>query len=201
MYSGDKVGQPKLRPTILEFALRAPWLPSQSKIHRQPAVYLDIVLNVETREGVAVILEFSCALPEGGVAAIVSQLSCHQISEPVEAKLSRLEELVVQIDAAALERSAVMQLMLGNDPAYVIAPSEIVAHKRCRRVISEAKSTIDPDLLNCLYGLIGQGYSQIGNADRVGGRATTCLLARKAKASIVQQVWIKDVTLVQQNVL
>ena len=25
MYSGDKVGQPKLRPTILEFALRAPW--------------------------------------------------------------------------------------------------------------------------------------------------------------------------------
>src|SRR5205085_4848154 len=177
---------PKLRPAILEFALCAPWLPSQSKIHGQPTVYFDVVLNVETGEGIAIVLEFSCALPECGVTAIVGQLPCHQIGESVEAELSRLEELVIQIDATAFERSAVVHLMLGNHPAYVIAPAEVIAHKRGRRIISEAKSAVDPDLLNCFYRLVRQGHSQIGNADSVGGWTTARLLTRIAEAGIVQ---------------
>src|SRR5437868_1044754 len=127
MYSGDKIGQPKLCPAILEFALRAPGFPSQSNIHRQPSVYLHVVLNVETGKG--------------------------------------------------------------------------VAHKSSGRVVSETKSAVDSDLLNGLYGLVGQAHSQIGNADGIGCRTSACFLAGIAKPGIVEKVRTEDMALVQQDVL
>ena len=94
-----------------------------------------------------------------------------------------------------------MQLVLGNHPAHVIAPGEVVAHKSSGRVVSETKSAVDSDLLNGLYGLVGQAHSQIGNADGIGCRTSACFLAGIAKPGIVEKVRTEDMALVQQDVL
>src|SRR5215475_2202101 len=94
-----------------------------------------------------------------------------------------------------------MQIMLVQNPAYVVAPAEVVANERSGRIITKTESVIHSDLLDCLYRLEWKIDAQICHADRIGCRSPAGLFTRIAEACIIEQMRAENMTLMKQDVL
>src|SRR5215475_11546802 len=94
-----------------------------------------------------------------------------------------------------------MQVMFVQDPAYVVAPAEIITHECSGWVIPERESPIHPDLLDGFYRLIRKIDAQICHADCICRRSATGFFARIAEAGIIQQMRAENMALMQQDVL
>src|SRR5207253_10709070 len=136
----------------------------------ETAMQPEVVLDVKAHERISIVLELSRTLPEGEVAAIGGQFARLEIRNTVEAELGRLEEFVIQIDAAAFDHSAETQIVLAFYPAYVVAPGEVVANEAGGRVVAEAEEVVHPDLLDCFDWLKGKGHTQVRHADCISRR-------------------------------
>src|SRR5690348_4173200 len=109
---------------------------------------MEVVLEVQASKGIAVILEFSGALAECRIAAVIGQLSRQQVGKAVEAELGGLEEFIVEIDAAALQGAAEVEILLRQHPTDVVTPCEVIPYESGGGVVAKTESAIYSDLLN-----------------------------------------------------
>ncbi len=70
MNAGDETLNAELLDPPLKFVPRKSWLPAQAKIQGQPATEFEVVLDVKTNEGVAIVLDFSSSLSDGWIAGV-----------------------------------------------------------------------------------------------------------------------------------
>src|SRR4029077_16080604 len=111
--------------------------PPQAQVESEPMIEAVIILQVQTEESVAIVLEFSCALSEGQIAAVIGQRTGQEIRDAAKAELCRLKELIVEINLAAFNDATEFHIVLAADPAYVISPGHIIADETCLRIIAE----------------------------------------------------------------
>src|SRR5207248_10044800 len=146
--------QPELLDTSFDFSPRKSRFVTEPEIQCEALSHSEIILGIYASEDVAVVLEFSRALAERKVAAVVAKLARKKIikdyltcslacawSRITEAKFGGLEEQIVQIDAAALKNAAKTKIVFSLHPTDIIAPSEIVSDECCLGVVTKAEST------------------------------------------------------------
>src|SRR5215831_15682288 len=106
-----------------------------------------VVLHIQSCKNVPIVLELSRALPESGIPTVVTQHARQQTGDPVETELRRLEELVTDVHAAALQNASEAKVMLATYPAHIVAPGKVVAHECGGRIVAEIECPVDSDLL------------------------------------------------------
>src|SRR5215472_5988570 len=129
MHAGGEIREAELRPAILDFAPRQPRFPAQTQIDGESAMQSKVVLHIQSCKNVPIVLELSRALPKSGIPAVVTQLARQQTADPVETEFCRLEELVADVHAAALQNASEAKVMLATYPAHIVAPGKVVAHE------------------------------------------------------------------------
>src|SRR5215510_8289708 len=200
--TGEKIRQPKLLHAPLELVPGQERLIAQSQVHSQPPADTEIVLNIRADEIVAIILEFSRALTEGYVTAVIPELTGQESGERWKAELRRLKESVIEIHPAALDHSAEAQVVLTQNPVHIITPGEVVAEERGAGIISEIKRPVHPDLLDGLrVGLKRQRDAQIRDANSVGRRAARGVFMGIAETEGIEQSRAEDMSVLYECVL
>src|SRR5207244_4391842 len=119
-----------------------------------------------------------------------------------EAENSGLVELIVQVDQAALDGAAKMQIVLALFPADVVGPSVVVASEERGGVVTEGEPTLNADALNGIGSRLERERSpESGDACGVGSRAAVGDFARIAKTEVIDEARREDMGFVRQEVL
>ena len=119
-----------------------------------------------------------------------------------EAEDSGLVELIVQVDQAALDGAAKMQIVLALFPADVVGPSVVVASEERGGVVTEGEPTLNADALNGIGSRLERERSpESGDACGVGSRAAVGDFARIAKTEVIDEARREDMGFVRQEVL
>ena len=119
-----------------------------------------------------------------------------------EAEDSGLVELIVQVDQAALDGAAKMQIVLALFPADVVGPSVVVASEERGGVVTEGEPTLNADALNGIGSRLERERSPEGcGIHDIRPRTTVGDFARIAETKIIDQAGRENMRLVGQEVL